>query len=253
MELARLIRNCHRAVVFTGAGISTESGIPDFRSPGGVWSKMKPIMFDDFCASEEAQRETWRRRFEGSDGWVGAKPNAGHMAVSGLVQIGTVSHVITQNVDNLHQHSGIEEARVIELHGNASYASCLSCHTRYELDYIKSQWRQMGTAAPCENCGGLVKPATISFGQPMPETQMERAQSATLACDLFVAIGSSLQVFPAAGFPIVAKKNGAKLVILNREPTDLDSIADLVINEEIGPTLKAVMAELDVPIPNLDG
>ena len=247
MDLADLMRECHRAVVFTGAGISTESGIPDFRSPGGVWSKMKPIMFDEFVSSEEARKESWRRRFEGGDKLVGAEPNAGHFAVSSLVRAGKVSHVITQNVDNLHQNSGVGEDQVIELHGNASYARCLNCGARYELDLIQSQFRQMGTAAPCEACGGLVKSATISFGQPMPEDQMERAREATLGCDLFLAIGSSLQVYPAAGFPIMAKKNGTALVILNREPTELDVIADLVLNEEIGPTMSNLIDRLDLP------
>ena len=242
--LTDYLRASEAAVVFTGAGISTESGIPDFRSPGGVWTKMKPIMFDDFVASEEVRKEAWRRRFEGADKLVGAKPNSGHLAVSRLVAESKVISVITQNVDNLHQDSGVSEDKIIELHGNASYCKCLNCGNRVELDYVLSQFRQMGTAAPCDACGGIVKSATISFGQPMPEDQMERAQIATLSCDLFIAIGSSLQVYPAAGFPILAKRNGARLVILNREETELDGYADLVINDEIGPTLTEVMDQL---------
>jgi NAD-dependent deacetylase len=238
-ELARMIERARRIVIFTGAGISTESGVPDFRSPGGVWSKMKPIYFDDFVASEEKRREAWTRVFNRSAGWTGAKPNTGHMAVRRLVERGKVGAVITQNVDNLHQDSGIADDKIIELHGNASYASCLSCKTRYELADLEAPFRETDEAPTCRWCGGLIKTATISFGQPMPEEPMARAEAETRACDLFLVLGSSLVVYPAAGFPIFAKRNGARLVIVNRESTEQDGIADLVINEEIG----AVMSE----------
>jgi NAD-dependent deacetylase len=227
-------------VVFTGAGMSTESGIPDFRSPGGVWSRMKPIYFQEFVGDEDKRREAWNRAFSGVAGWVGAAPNAGHMAVARLVASGRVSSVITQNVDNLHQHSGVPESRVIELHGNASYAACLDCGLRHELEILKRSFLGTGDIPMCRDCGGLVKVATVSFGQPMPQDKMRLAEAETLACDLFLVLGSSLVVYPAAGFPVMAKRNGARLVIVNREPTDLDDYADLVLNTEIGPLLSAV-------------
>ncbi|MGA0606127.1 SIR2 family NAD-dependent protein deacylase [Phenylobacterium sp. VNQ135] len=238
-DLARMIAEARRMVVFTGAGISTESGIPDFRSPGGVWSKMKPIYFQEFVASEEKRREAWERAFSGRAGWVGREPNAGHMAVARLVAGGKCSAVITQNVDNLHQASGVPAARVIELHGNASYATCLECGLRHELGELKSLYDATGDLPACRSCSGLVKTATISFGQSMPLEPMARAEAETLACDLFLVLGSSLVVYPAAGFPLMAKQHGAKLAIVNREPTDLDPYADLVLHDEIGPVMTA--------------
>ena len=238
-ELARLIADARRVVVFTGAGISTESGIPDFRSPGGVWSKMKPIYFQDFVASEEKRREAWQRAFSGRAGWVGREPNAGHMAVARLVHQGKASSVITQNVDNLHQASGIPAGQVIELHGNASYATCLECGLRHELEDLKALYEATGDLPVCRSCDGIVKTATISFGQSMPAEPMARAEAETLACDLFLVLGSSLVVYPAAGFQILAKRNGARLAIVNREPTELDTYADLVLHDEIGPVMTA--------------
>lgn len=244
MKLADLVRKSRNVVVFTGAGISTESGIPDFRSPGGIWTKMAPIYFDEYVASEAARREAWRRRFEDLAHFSGSRPNAGHYAVAALVAAGKVSAVITQNIDNLHQDSGVPPERVIELHGNATYAKCLDCGVRIELEAVREQYERIGTAEPCAVCGGLVKSATISFGQPMPEAEMERAREAAQACDLMFAIGSSLVVYPAAAIPLVARKSGARLVILNREPTELDLYANLVINDEIGPVMTALIGEL---------
>jgi NAD-dependent deacetylase len=241
-DLARLIADAHRVVVFTGAGISTESGVPDFRSPGGVWSRMKPIQFQDFVAREDMRREAWTRAFTGKAGWVGAKPNAGHLAVAALVRQGKVTTVITQNVDNLHQDSGVPADQIVELHGNASYAACLECGERHELAELKDSFLKVGEIPYCRSCGGLVKTATISFGQQMPAGPMARAEAATLACDLFLVLGSSLVVYPAAGFPLLAKQNGAGLAIVNREPTELDGYADLVLHDEIGPTLSAAVA-----------
>ena len=236
-RLRDLIRDARRIVVFTGAGISTESGIPDFRGPKGVWNTQTPIDFNDFVRSEEIRREAWRRKFAGGLGIEGAEPNAGHRAVTSLVRAGKVTHVITQNVDGLHQKSGTPDEQVIELHGNASYARCLSCSRRYELAGIRAAFEQDGTLPVCSNCGGIVKTATISFGQAMPVAEMQRAEEATLGCDLFMAIGSSLVVYPAAGFPRLAKQNGARLVIINEQETDLDPFCDLVLHEQIGPTL----------------
>lgn len=238
-QLARLIGAARRAVAFTGAGISTESGVPDFRSPGGVWSRMKPIYFDEFVNSEEKRREAWTRTFSGAAGWVGAKPNAGHFALARLVARGKVGAVITQNVDNLHQESGVPVERIVELHGNASYAKCLDCGLRHELDVLKQSFLGRGEIPTCRDCGGLVKTATVSFGQAMPQREMARAEEETLSCDLFIVLGSSLVVYPAAGFPLLAKENGAHLAIVNREPTEQDRYADLVIRDGIG----AVMAK----------
>ncbi len=240
-RLRGLLREARRVVVFTGAGISTESGIPDFRGPGGLWARNKPIDFGDFLASEEMRRESWRRKIE-VDRTIGpAEPNRGHLAVAALVRRGLATAVITQNVDGLHQKSGVPDERVVELHGNGSYAACLDCGARRELDAIKAAFEIDETLPTCAFCGGIVKQATISFGQAMPADAMRRAREATLECDLFLAVGSSLAVYPAAGFPVMARDNGSTLAILNREPTDLDAVADLVLNEEIGPTLSAAV------------
>lgn len=241
--LARYLSAAQRVVVFTGAGISTESGIPDFRSPGGVWSKMKPIMFQDFVASPGVRRAAWTRVFNKTAGWTGAKPNAGHEAVAALANAGKVAAIITQNVDNLHQDSGAALEKIIELHGNASYAKCLDCGQRHELDDLQLPYER-GDEIVCTYCAGLLKTATISFGQSMPEAEMIRATEESRACDLFLVLGSSLVVFPAAGLPIEAKRHGAKLIIVNREPTDLDNYADLVLNEEIGPLLTETLRHL---------
>ena len=240
-QLKYMLADCQRAVVFTGAGISTESGIPDFRSPGGIWSQHKPVDFSDFIASAEARRASWRLKLMFDEDMQKASPNSGHLAIASLVDKGIVSHVITQNVDGLHQQSGVPEEKIIELHGNATYAHCLDCDQRYGLALIKKNFERDESLPVCDHCDGLVKAATISFGQAMPEQAMLAAEVATSACDLFLAIGSSLQVYPAAGFPLVAKRNGAKLVIINRDPTDIDDSADLLIHDEIGMTLDAAL------------
>ena len=239
-DLRDLIAHASRAVIFTGAGISTESGIPDFRSPGGIWTKNQPIQFQDFMASEDARRETWRRKIETDKVMLQAQPNRGHLAIAKLMHMGTVRHLITQNIDGLHQAGGAPEARVIELHGNATYAACLECAERFELEPIKRAFDTDGMLPVCA-CGGHVKTATISFGQQMPQEPMRRANEAANNCDLFIAVGSSLVVYPAAGFPLIAKNAGADLVIINRNPTDQDQFADLVIHGEIGPTLAKVV------------
>ena len=230
----KLIENSSNIVVFTGAGISTESGIPDFRSPTGIWKKYQPIEFKDFLSSETIRIEAWRRKFEIDKNISKAKPNIGHMAIAKLVKDGKVKNVITQNIDNLHQDSGIPSEIIIELHGNTTYAKCLDCGFKYDLSKIMKEFEETNKPPYCNLCSGIVKTATISFGQAMPEKEMNLSQECSLSCDLFIAIGSSLQVYPAAGFPILAKKNGSKLIILNREKTDLDIYADLVINDEIG-------------------
>jgi len=239
-DFSRMIAAARNAVVFTGAGISTESGVPDFRSPGGEWSRMKQNDFQDLVNDPAKRREAWSRAFSGAAGWTGARPNSGHYAVARLVETGKVTAVITQNVDNLHQASGVPADKVVELHGNASYATCLECGERHELEELKDSFLKAGEIPYCRRCGGLVKTATISFGQSMPTEAMARAQKASLSCDLFIVLGSSLVVYPAASFPLIAKRNGSALAIVNRETTELDRYADLVLNEEIG----AVMAEV---------
>jgi NAD-dependent deacetylase len=243
-ELGRMLAASRRVVAFTGAGISTESGIPDFRSPGGFWTKYQPIEFKDFLASEEMRRESWRRKLAADEAFSRAEPNRGHRAIAGLVSRGKVGSVITQNIDGLHQRSGIPEQRVIELHGNGTYATCLDCGRRYELVSVFAAFKADQRPPVCEHCGGFVKTATISFGQPMPVDAMRRAKAESENCDLFLALGSSLVVYPAASFPLMAKRSGARLAIINRDPTDFDDIADLVLNLEIGETLGAVTETL---------
>src|SRR5438477_3579218 len=182
--LARMLAEAKRVVVFTGAGISTESGIPDFRSPGGIWTQMAPIYFDEFLASEAARRETWRRRFAMEDQFGGAVPNRGHRAVDALVRRGKVGAVITQNIDGLHQASGVPANKIIELHGNTTYATCLDCGARYEIADLRVAFERDGAVPPCEDCLGHVKTATVSFGQAMPVLAMKRAEDETLAADL---------------------------------------------------------------------
>jgi NAD-dependent protein deacetylase/lipoamidase len=237
-QLRDLVAKAKRVVPFTGAGISTECGIPDFRSPGGIWTKMQPIPFDEFLASQKMRDEAWRRRFAMEEHFGSAKPGRGHLALASLHRAGKVPGVITQNIDNLHQASGIAAQDVVELHGNSTYAACLDCATRYELAWVKQQFAAAGGRAPdCPTCRGYIKTATVSFGQAMPEHAMRRAEELTRGCDLFLAVGSSLVVWPAAGFPLMAKRNGARLAIINREPTDFDVIADLVVREDIGTVL----------------
>jgi NAD-dependent deacetylase len=242
-RLRQLVDEAGQVLPFTGAGISTECGIPDFRSPGGIWTKNRPIPFDEFLASRESRDESWRRRFQIEPQFAAARPGRGHLALASLYRSGKAPAVITQNIDNLHQASGIAHEDVIELHGNTTYAVCLGCARRYELSWVRSRFDAAGGSAPdCAECGGPIKTATVSFGQPMPEAAMRRAEQLTGACDLFLAIGSSLVVWPAAGFPLMAKRNGAKLVILNRDPTEFDDVADLVIRADIGTVLEPLIA-----------
>jgi NAD-dependent deacetylase len=236
-RLAAMVRDADEIAGFTGAGISTECGVPDFRSPGSPWMANKPVPFDAFTTSAAARREAWRRKFTMDDSYAGAQPGRGHRALTALHRAGKMPHLITQNIDGLHQRSGLPAESVIEIHGNGTYAKCLACEKRHELTEIRLVFEQAGEAPPCRTCGGILKSATISFGQAMPEHEMRRAAKAALSCDLFLAIGSSLVVFPAAGLPRAAQENGAKLVILNREPTALDEIADLVIHADIGEVL----------------
>ena len=233
-ELNQYIENASNIVIFTGAGISTESGIPDFRGPQGIWQNTTPIYFQNFINSEDVRRESWGKKFSDKDIIKKAKPNIGHVAVAQIINSNDSAHLITQNVDNLHQDAGVPQSKITEIHGNATYASCLDCNLRHELEPIKKAFLNDGTIPSCSECKGLVKQATISFGQPMPELGMQIAQMKIVKCDLFITIGTSLVVHPAAGFPKLAKEIGAKLIIINNEPTDYDHIADLVIHQQIG-------------------
>ena len=242
-RLGDLLGGAKAIVPFTGAGISTECGIPDFRSPGGLWTKNQPIPFDAFVASQEMRDEAWRRRFAMDGRFAKAAPGRGHLALASLYRAGKIPALITQNIDNLHQASGFAPGDIVELHGNTTYALCLDCAARYELSWVMEQFLASGEHAPdCPRCGGYIKTATISFGQSMPADAMRRAEELSTACDLFLAIGSSLVVWPAAGFPLMAKRNGAALVIINREPTEFDSIADLVVRQDIGDALAPFIA-----------
>ncbi len=238
--LAQAIEMAHSVVVFTGAGISTESGIPDFRSPNGIWSKIKPIYFQEFVTSESARLEDWRRRFRFRDEFRAAVPNVAHVAIARMIASGKAVAVITQNIDGLHQRSGVPADKVIEIHGNATFATCLDCGRRHELDALEAEITRTGTSPRCVACGGLVKAAVISFGQAMPTREMMRAEHAMEEADLFIAIGSSLQVHPAADLPLAAKYQGATLIIVNRDPTPLDAIADHVLRGSIGEVFAAV-------------
>jgi NAD-dependent deacetylase len=235
--LRDLIEGAGQIVPFTGAGISTECGIPDFRSPGGLWTQNRPIEFADFLASREMRDESWRRRFAMEESFAQAKPGRGHRALASLYRAGKVPGLVTQNIDNLHQVSGFAADDVVELHGNTTYALCLDCGERYELSWVREKFESNGRHAPDCRCGGAIKTATVSFGQAMPAEAMQRAEELTRNCDLFLAIGSSLVVWPAAGFPVMAKRNGASLVIINREPTEFDELADLVVHHDIGEVL----------------
>jgi NAD-dependent deacetylase len=241
LRLRDLIEGAAAIVPFTGAGISTECGIPDFRSPGGLWTKNQPIPFDAFIASGKMRDEAWRRRFVMEESFAKAKPGRGHLALASLYRAGRVPALVTQNIDNLHQASGIAPDDVVELHGNTTYAVCLECDQRYELSWVRQKFEAAGRHAPDCRCGGYIKTATVSFGQAMPPEAMARAEQLTKRCDLFLAIGSSLVVWPAAGFPLMAKRNGAALVIINREPTEFDEVADLVVHHDIGDVLGPFM------------
>jgi NAD-dependent deacetylase len=209
---------------------------PDFRSPGGLWTRNRPIPFEEFVASSEARDEAWRRRFAMEPTFAAAKPGRGHRALASLYRAGKIPAIVTQNIDNLHQASGFAADDVIELHGNTTYARCTAAENPTSFPG-QAALDEDDSAPLCTECDEPVKTATISFGQAMPDDAMQRAAELARNCDLFLAIGSSLVVWPAAGFPLMAKNSGAKLVIINNEPTEQDDVADLVIRHDIGETL----------------
>ena len=236
--VATWLKSARSAVAFTGAGISTESGIPDFRSPNGIWSKASPVYFEDFLRSEAARQEYWRQKSIAHVDFASALPNAGHRVLAEWEAAEKLTGVITQNIDGLHQVAG--SRRVLELHGTAREVSCLACRRRSPADKWVRKFLETQSVPDCPDCGGLLKHATISFGQALDETVLEAALGLARECDLFLALGSSLVVQPAAGLPALARENGARLVIINRDPTPLDGLADLVIRDSIGLTLTRI-------------
>jgi NAD-dependent deacetylase len=242
-QVAQWITTSKRIIFFSGAGLSTESGIPDFRSPGGVWDRYNPedFYFQNFLASENSREKYWQMATEMYEPIKKAQPNPAHLAISELEKLGKLDCVITQNIDGLHFKAGNSEEKVIQLHGTAIFVSCLSCQKRYDRDEIQERIKKGQKAPRCDDCGGLLKPATISFGQSMPEKETQEAYHRSSICDLFIVIGSSLVVQPAASMPLVAKRNGARLVIINRDPTPYDDMADLVIHSQAGPTMASIL------------
>lgn len=234
------MRDSEASVAFTGAGISTESGIPDFRSPGGIWSQSQPVMFQDFLRSPEARYEYWRQKSIAHADFAAARPNVGHVVLAAWEIAGQLQGVITQNIDGLHQIAGSQ--RVLELHGTARAIVCLDCGGHYSVEPLVAEFLETNEVPECQGCGGRLKHATISFGQALPRDVIDEAVHLSEHSDLFLAMGSSLVVEPAASMPLIAKQSGARLVIINRDPTPLDEIADLVIRAPIGQTLEAMKA-----------
>lgn len=234
-QATELIARSTRIVGFTGAGISTESGVPDFRSPNGIWANNRIIEYNEFINSRAGRIEYWRQKVSMWPEMRDAEPNAGHRAFAELERQGRLRALITQNIDGLHQKAG--SRNVIELHGTTVECECLTCGARISMDEAVDRVESGDPAPECDLCGGLLKPATISFGQMMPVLAMQAAAEASQDCEVFLAVGSSLVVYPAAAFPEIAKRSGAALIIINRTPTQLDGIADLVVNEEIGKAL----------------
>jgi NAD-dependent deacetylase len=249
-RLIDLVQSARRIVVFTGAGISTESGIPDFRGPGGVWEKFDPNDFhiDRFLASVESRRRYWQRSTALYDQILQARPNAAHRAIVALEELGKLGAVITQNVDGLHQEAGTSPGRIVELHGNTRHIACLSCGRSVPRERFQPLVSAEGDAPECEHCGGLMKPATISFGQMLTPESLLRAAQETDVCDLFLVIGSSLVVYPAAEFPVRAVRAGAPLAIVNRQDTPHDPYATVVLNASAGDVMRSVVQGLGLPV-----
>ncbi|MBI2998530.1 MAG: Sir2 family NAD-dependent protein deacetylase [Deltaproteobacteria bacterium] len=233
-EFADRVRGCREIVFFTGAGISTESGVPDFRSPGGIWTRYQPVYFEEFLRSEEARVRYWKMKKETIELYKNVKPNIGHHAIKAFEERGQLLGLITQNVDGLHRLAGVSEEKMVELHGTDRKVVCLGCEKEFDAQAIYNKISRDPTPPLCDRCGGFLKPATISFGQPMPVVAMRRAQELSQAAEIFIVVGSSLQVQPAASFPVMAKQGGAMLAIINRDPTPLDSIADFNHRGAIG-------------------
>jgi len=244
--IAQWLVGAKRTVVFAGAGLSTESGIPDFRSPGGVWDRYDPedFYFQNFVSSEASREKYWQMATEMYESMKHALPNAAHLAIGELEKLDKLDCVITQNIDGLHFKAGNSPDKVLELHGTAMHVTCLSCNKRYDRDEVQGRLAKGDKAPRCDACRGLLKPATISFGQSMPERETTAAYERSGACDLFIVIGSSLMVHPAAMMPVVAKRNGATLVIINRDETACDDQADMIIRGQAGAAMTGIMERL---------
>ncbi|OPL14209.1 MAG: hypothetical protein AVO39_09490 [delta proteobacterium MLS_D] len=243
-RIADLVVESENIVAFTGAGVSTESGVPDFRSPGGVWTKFDPreFTYQRFVNEIEVRRRAWQ--FFREIPWTKVQPNRAHYALADLENMGKLDCVITQNIDGLHQLAGNSPDRVIELHGTTRFVTCLSCGKRWPREEIE-RWLDEGVEIPmCDACGGIMKSATISFGQAMPMEEMMEAERRSRQSDLCIVIGSSLVVYPAASMPIYAVQSGAKLVIINRDPTPFDEMAAVVVNESAGDVMTALLEEI---------
>lgn len=243
-QLAAWLRESTSAVAFTGAGISTESGIADFRSPGGVWSRHTPVDFNDFLNDADERRRFWQIRRETIPSFLNAQPNAGHRAIAELEQSGHVAAVVTQNIDELHQRAG--SRRVLEVHGTAMRVHCLSCNKQWSAEEMQPRLEAGELDLLCDEdeCDGLLKSMTVSFGQTLPADVWMDAMQLARKCDVFLAMGSSLVVYPAAELPQTAKRHGARLVIINRDETPLDALADLVIHAPIGETMTSVLTAM---------
>ena len=243
--VAEMIVQARDVVVFTGAGISTESGIPDFRSPRGIWTRFDPEDFtiEQFLASPETRNKQWRILLEGGL-LADAEPNKAHLAIAELERIGKLSCIITQNVDNLHQKAGNSPEKVYELHGNMRWLRCMSCDMRYPMEDIVDKYQSGGDIPACEYCRGILKPDVIFFGELLPEVTLKQATLHATGCDLLIVIGSSLVVYPAASIPIYAKGSGAKLVIINLTPTPCDSNADVLIHHSAGEVMDGILEEM---------
>ncbi len=244
-QAARLLRDARHLVAFTGAGISTESGIPDFRGPHGIWKRYRPIEYQEFLRSPEARREYWRRKVESYPLLRDARPNAGHLALARMHAAGLLQCVITQNIDGLHQKAGLPPERVIEIHGSEAYVVCVACGKRHEWSAVLERFD--GDCPRCDGCRGWLKPATISFGQPMPQEETRRAFAEAAAADLLLVVGSSLQVYPAASIPIETCRAGGRLAIINNEPTAQDEAAELVLRGQAGEILQGIADRIGRP------
>jgi len=236
---AQIIKKAKKILIFSGAGMSTESGIPDFRSPGGVWSKYDPsdFYFDKIISSEKARERYWEMSTEFYDTMKDAVPNPAHLAIRAIEESGKLLAIVTQNIDNLHHKVGNSPERIIEIHGTAFSVSCLSCGKKYDRDDIQERLNSGVKVPYCDDCAGILKPDTISFGQAMPEDKMADALMYARECDLCIVLGSSLVVYPAASVPAHAVQNGARLIIINRDETPLDAEADLVCHESLSKAL----------------
>ena len=245
-RLADLIATSRRIVAFTGAGVSTESGIPDFRSPGGIWDRYAPIQYRDLLASSEARRETWRRGLQTYPVIAAAHPNPAHLALVELERRGQMIAVVTQNIDGLHHRAGHDPDRVIELHGNAHGVRCLGCDMQATRDVVHARVLNGEDEPACVECGGILKPTTVSFGEPMPRRPLTRGEALMRQSDLVLVVGSTLIVYPAAGLPRIGVRSGARLAIVNMSETPLDGLADVVVRGKAGEILpRAVAAALD--------